>query len=62
MRDAIGEVGFEAYCTIVIDCDNQTAVRLWTAPPAPQPGDRDHYITFLDHLVRIYSERFAKLP
>jgi hypothetical protein len=43
IRDAAGHVGFDAYATIVIDCDNQTDAKLWTAPPAPQPGDRDHY-------------------
>ncbi len=61
IREAIGEVGFEAYCTIVIDCDNQTGVRLWTDPPAPQSGEQDHYQTFLDRLTKFYTERFSRL-
>jgi hypothetical protein len=51
--------GFDAYATIVIDCDNQKVASLWTAPPAPQPGDRDHYDTFLAALSRAYEDRFA---
>ena len=61
IRERIGEVGFDAYCTIVIECDNQTACNLWQAPPAPQLGDRDHYETFLDRIARFYSERFSSL-
>ncbi len=61
IRESIGEVGFDAYCTIVIECDNLTGCRLWRAAPAPQPGDRDHYETFLDRLVRFYAERFSSL-
>jgi hypothetical protein len=52
--------GFDAYATIVVDCDNQKVASLWTAPPAPQPGDRDHYDTFLTALSRAYEERFAE--
>jgi hypothetical protein len=59
IRNQVGEVGFDAYCTIVVDCDNQSYARLWTAPPAPQPGDRDHYETFLQRLVKFYEERFG---
>lgn len=62
IREEVGEVGFDAYCTIVIDCDNQTRAELYTRAPAPQPGDADHYDTFLDRLVRFYSERFSRLP
>src|SRR2546427_2892969 len=61
IRERIGEVGFDAYCTIVIECDNQTACNLWQAPPAPQLGDRDHYETFLDRIARFYNERFSSL-
>jgi hypothetical protein len=53
-------VGFDAYATIVIDCDNQKVASLWTAPPAPQPGDRDHYDTFLTALSRAYEEWFGE--
>ena len=59
IRDTVGQVGFDAYTTIVVNCDNQGAVTLFTAPPAPQPGDRDHYDTFLDRISRFYAERFS---
>jgi hypothetical protein len=59
IRDGVSDVGFDAYCTIVVDCDNQTYARLWTAAPAPQPGDRDHYETFLLRMVKFYEERFG---
>lgn len=61
IRDKVGAVGFDAYCTIVVDCDNQTYCRLHTEPPSPQPGDRDHYGTFLRRLAACYVERFASL-
>jgi hypothetical protein len=61
IREAEGQVGFDAYATIVLNCSNQPdePVTLWTAPPAPQPGDRDHYETFLERVSRFYSERFG---
>ena len=62
IREAVGQVGFDAYTTIVVDCDNQNDVRLWTAPPAPQPGEPDHYETFLHRISRLYAERFSVLP
>ena len=57
IRDAFDQTGFDAYATIVVDCDNRGPSTLWTAPPAPQPGDRDHYDTF----VRRIAEAFARL-
>jgi hypothetical protein len=59
IRNAAGQVGFDAYATIVVDCDNRGSVTLFTAPPAPQPGDRDHYETLLDRISRFYTERFS---
>lgn len=59
IRDQIGQVGFDAYATVVINCDNQHAATLWSDPPAPQRGERDHYETFIDRIVRFYGERFA---
>jgi hypothetical protein len=59
IRDTVGEVGFDAYCTIVIDTDNQRPAVLCTDSPAPQPGDRDHYETFIKRIVKFYMERFS---
>jgi hypothetical protein len=59
IREHIGQVGFDAYCTIVVECDNQSGATLWDGPPAPQPRDRDHYETFIERLARFYTERFS---
>jgi hypothetical protein len=59
IRDVVGEVGFDAYATVVVDCDNQAPAHLWTSSPAPQPGDRDHYETFIRRICQFYTERFA---
>jgi hypothetical protein len=61
IRENIDEVGFDAYCTVVIDCDNQSDASLWTGHPAPQQGDPDHYDTFRGRIVRFYNERFSSL-
>lgn len=54
--------GFDAYCTFVVDCDNdpEHPVTLWTAPPAPQPNDVDHYDRFLKRICQAYTARFFK--
>jgi hypothetical protein len=59
IRERVGQIGFDAYCTFIVACDNQTSVMLWEAAPAPQTGDRDHYETFINRIARIYAERFA---
>jgi len=61
IREKVGEVGFDAYCTIVIGCDNIEAANLCETSPAPQPGDRDHYEIFLERLSRFYTERFSNI-
>lgn len=59
----IGAPGFDAYCTIVVDCDNQcNPANLRTTIPAPQPGDPDHYDTFVTDIVSLYDARFKILP
>lgn len=58
IRDTIDGIGFDAYATIVVDCDNQGPAALWTDPPAPQLGDRDHYDTFIARLAHAYESRF----
>jgi hypothetical protein len=59
IRDSISDVGFDAFCSIVIDCDNVACAKLWTSQPAPQPGDLDHYNTFVDRIARFYEARFS---
>jgi hypothetical protein len=62
IRDAIDGVGFDAYATIVVDCDNRGPATLWTDPPAPQPGERDHYNTFVTRIGTAYASRFGTTP
>jgi hypothetical protein len=59
IRESDDETGFDAYATIVVDCDNQGPTMLWTKPPAPQLGDADHYETFIEKTSRLYTDRFG---
>jgi hypothetical protein len=61
IRDEVGRVGFDAYSSVVVECDNVTKVKLWTDPPAPQTGEKDHYATFIDRICRFYDEPFSGL-
>jgi len=56
-RDGPDGLGFDAYCTFIVNCDNQGPATLWTDPPAPQPGDPDHYDMFLKRVATAYVER-----
>jgi len=60
VRDEVGQVGFDAFCTFVVNCDNQNDCKLYKDTPAPQRGDRDYYDTFLQRITRFYSERFGE--
>jgi hypothetical protein len=59
IRETITETGFDAYATVVVDCDNQGPAALWTLPPAPQPNDRDNYESFVKRIVQAYAARFG---
>jgi hypothetical protein len=59
IRDNLTSNGFDAFATIVMDCDNQGPAMLWTKPPAPQPGDRDHYEVFIKRASEAYAARFG---
>lgn len=58
IRDTADQAGFDAYATIVVDCDNQGPASLWTSPPAPQVGEKDHYDTFVAKLADAVAHRF----
>lgn len=60
IRDHLGENGFDAFATVVVNCCNDlSGASLHTAPPAPQPGDKDHYETFVLRVARAFEERFS---
>ena len=52
-------VGFDAFSTIVVDCDNVGPCSLHTAAPAPQAGESDEYRTFLLTVARLYTDRYS---
>lgn len=54
-----GEVGFDAFATLVVDCDNVGPCTLYTNPPAPKVGDQDEYRTFLRTIAQLYTERYS---
>lgn len=59
VRQTTGAVGFDAFTIIVVDCDNVGPARLWTDSPAPQPGDRDYYGSFVSRLSLALERRLA---
>ncbi|MBI3096955.1 MAG: hypothetical protein HYY93_01720 [Planctomycetes bacterium] len=62
-RDEVGKVGFDAFASVVVECDNQSdKVSLWTSPPAPQAGDVDSYQAFLTRVGHFWDRRFLTLP
>jgi hypothetical protein len=61
IRDSVDGVGFDAYCTFIMNVNNQGHVELHTHSPAPQIGDQDHYATFLRSISEQYSNRFSDL-
>lgn len=58
LRDSIDDVGFDAFSTIVIECDNTGECRLHTDVPSPQSGDLDHYHTFIQRISDAYASRW----
>ncbi len=59
LRGELSQEGFDAYCTVVVECDNQGPARLWTASPSPQPGEPDHYATFLARIGTAYRAHYG---
>lgn len=59
-RETVNEVGFDAFATIVVNCDNVGGCLLHTEQPAPQLGDMDHYHTFVQRVSRAYQERWGE--
>lgn len=61
ISSGVGNVGFDAFTTIVVDCCNTGGATLHVTQPAPQPGDRDHYGTFISRVCNAFAERFSNL-
>ena len=57
-----GEVGYDAFAILVVDCVNDgSPVEVVDTPPAPKPGDIFHYASMIDRLSHAYATRFKDL-
>jgi len=59
MRGDGEQVGFDAFATIVVDCDNVGPCHLFTAGPSPQAGETHHYAMFIKRVTDAYAARFG---
>jgi hypothetical protein len=59
IRSITDAVGFDAFAIIVLECDNVGPAMLWTDSPAPQPGDPDHYASFVSRLSLALERRLV---
>ncbi len=60
IRNRLDDAGFDAYCSIVVNCNNQGPATLHVAAPAPQSGDADEYASFLARISTAYRDRFGE--
>lgn len=57
-----GDVGYDAFAIVLIDCANDgSPVSLATRPPAPPRGDIYEYASMIDRVSHIYSTRFKDI-
>jgi hypothetical protein len=57
-RSDASDVGFDAFSTIVVDCDNVGPCSLHSTAPAPVLGEADEYRTFLRTIAQLYTDRY----
>lgn len=58
-RTRPGDVGYDAFAIVVVDCRNDGApLALVSDPPAPQPGDIFSYASMIERLAHTYATRF----
>lgn len=61
-RSHPGGTGYDAFAIVAIELSNEGApVELFTAPPAPQPGDIFYYDNMIARLSGLYATRFKDL-
>jgi hypothetical protein len=61
IRNEVGQVGFDAFTQAVVNCNNQNGATLHTELPAPQPGQPDHFDTFMNRIGLAFEQRFASI-
>ena len=58
-RSRDGEEGYDAFAILVVKCRNDgSPVTLVTDPPAPRPGDVDHYEMAVHRLAQLYEQKY----
>lgn len=56
------EEGYDVLALVMIDCRNDgSPVTVVGQPPAPQPGDVDHYEMAVHRLVQLYEQKYQGL-
>ncbi len=61
-RSRDSEDGFDSLAIVGVSCKNDgSPVTLVTDPPAPQPGDIDHYEMTVHRLAQLYEQRFKNI-
>lgn len=61
-RSRDGEEGYDALAILVVDCRNDgTPVSIIAQPPAPQPGDVDHYAMTVHRLAQLYEQKYRAI-
>jgi hypothetical protein len=57
-----GGTGYDAFAIVAIELSNEgSPVKLFTSPPAPQPGDIFYYDNMITRLSGLYATRFKDL-
>lgn len=57
-----GDTGYDAFAIVAIELSNEgSPVKLFTSPPAPQPGDLFYYDNMITRLSGLYATRFKDL-
>jgi hypothetical protein len=57
-----GDTGYDAFAIVAVELGNEgSPVTLFTAPPAPQPGDIFYYDNMISRLSGLYATRFKDL-
>lgn len=61
-RSRDGEEGYDVFAILLVECRNDgTPVTLVSEPPAPQPGDVDHYEMAVHRLVQLYEQKYRNI-
>lgn len=61
-RSRDGEEGYDVLAIVLVNCRNDgTPVTLVDGPPAPQPGDVDHYEMAIHRLAQLYEQKYRSI-